>query len=613
MLNNRYKTTLITKADVVDRDSDKFKSMASALQNKYGFDLKPQMDLLYVKSCLVTAGEEFGINENDDVFTREQAWAARHTPVLKPANWQHQDKDILGVVYSIEARTLDGQVIPFDQEEPPAEEFEFYTEAVVFKLIHPERAEEIANRASANDLYVSMEAWFDDYEYGLYDASGKLQKIIARNEDTKFLDSHLRCKGGVGTYNNCRLGRILKDITFGGYGFVDKPANKRSIIEQVDAVPAAASIEDRVETLVREFLAKSEKEETGLVKTKASENEVVVSAADIKAAVAEVLAEHKNAEEKMAAEASLQAKAEQLGDANTALETDNTSLKEAVEAKDAEIEGLKEQVSELGEIAESLSASLKEVIAAAPALASEISGIDAVTDGDSAWNAKIALFKSMGSVMTAAASRIEELETEAAKAAQQTRANEVHGLLDGLLAESEVDALVAVASELSDDDYEAWSEEKALFSMALQEAHAAKKNPFEKKDEEGKDMKKEKKSDAASDGELTLVQKAIKARMEGLINHPGKEDLKSGVTPGAPGLSTPRHKIAGSAEADLTVLEQALAEDGVNPAGASMGEGAEGTDSDPYGFRSLAMTLTGNDEEGDEADKGDGPNFDPVS
>jgi hypothetical protein len=632
----KFKTVLAAKeAELLERGGEQYQTIASRVQEKYGFELQPQIDILYVKSCLVTAGEKYGINDNDDVFTREEAWAARHTPVLKPANWQHNDKDILGVVFSVEARTLDGRLIPFDQEEVPEEEFEFHTEAAIFKFIHPEKSKEIAERSAAGNLFVSMEAWFDDYQYGLYNEDGVLNQVIARNAETKFLDGHLKCKGGVGKYNNQRLGRVLQSITFGGFGFVDKPANKRSFIEEVgDVVPAAAShSEEQVERLLREVMSKIESsniQETAQMTTKANA-EGVVTSESIEAAVAKAFSEHKNAEAKAAAEEALRTKASQLTQANETLAEEKAQLDEAVKAKDNEISALKDQMNELSEVVESISAEIAKAQDSAPGI-SELAGIDGVSDGDSAWSAKLELFRKMGPAMAALADRNSELEVEVAKAAQATRASEVRGLFEGLMTETEVEALIATASELGEDEYVSWSQEKALFSLAL--TQAAKGDDMKGEEDEKMKGKKNpfgKKGKASEDEGLSLVQKAIRARMEGgggdeygsrssthLVNHPGGENMKSGVTPGAPGLSTPRHKIAGSAEADPNgVLAQAIAQGGINPAGANMSDnGVDGqSDDDVFGFRSLAADLTGYGEEDEDQSEADesGLNFDPVA
>jgi hypothetical protein len=45
-------------------------------------------DLYRVYSILVTSSW----NKNDDIFSPEEVWAARDTPVFKPTNLEHKDK-----------------------------------------------------------------------------------------------------------------------------------------------------------------------------------------------------------------------------------------------------------------------------------------------------------------------------------------------------------------------------------------------------------------------------------------------------------------------------------------------------------------------------------------
>jgi chromosome segregation ATPase len=71
---------------------------------------------------------------------------------------------------------------------------------------------------------------FKGFDYGLIDeTTGKFQ-ILTRSNNTSFLTKHLRAYGGNGQYENHKIGRVLRNITFSGKGYVDKPANPDSII-----------------------------------------------------------------------------------------------------------------------------------------------------------------------------------------------------------------------------------------------------------------------------------------------------------------------------------------------------------------------------------------------
>ena len=79
--------------------------------------------------------------------------------------------------------------------------------------------------------FVSMECLFPAFDYALQTSEGET-KIIERNEASAFLTKHLRAYGGEGTYENYRIGRLLRNLAFSGKGLVSKPANPRSIFDK---------------------------------------------------------------------------------------------------------------------------------------------------------------------------------------------------------------------------------------------------------------------------------------------------------------------------------------------------------------------------------------------
>lgn len=209
-----------------------------AFAAKFGESLQP--DLLYIESILVSTGE----NANDDVFLPDEMWKARSSPIYKPMDWEHntgeeitdntaEDKprhvvrnnQIIGVMYDTHVMTKDGRVIGTDVDSTIPSDFHIVNRGVVYKYLYPSVAKRIVRDAKAGRLFVSMEAWFKRYDFKVGD------KIIARNNDTAFLDQHLRANGGTGSFKTERVGRVLRDITFGGVGFVANPANKDSIIQ----------------------------------------------------------------------------------------------------------------------------------------------------------------------------------------------------------------------------------------------------------------------------------------------------------------------------------------------------------------------------------------------
>lgn len=194
-----------------------------------------QPDLALVVAILVSTGW----NLNDDIFTPEEVWKARNSPLHKPMNDNHDATKILGHI--VQSRVLDKIGNEINLEIPPAE-FDLEVAGVLYRAFPEliERIDEIIAKAKTGEMFVSMEAWFPDFGYGLIDANTGETKLVERTEATAFLTKHLKIYGGSGEYQGYKVGRVLKDIIFGAQGFVDTPANPESVIK-VAANKIAAS------------------------------------------------------------------------------------------------------------------------------------------------------------------------------------------------------------------------------------------------------------------------------------------------------------------------------------------------------------------------------------
>lgn len=213
-----------------------------------------QPDLMFMRSVLVSTGA----NKNDDVFLPDEMWKARATPVLKPVDWEHNTgrelteeeiaahpgmvvagNQIIGVMYNSYATDENGVII--DEDKSSASDFEIpenfhiVDEAVIYKGLFPKAAERVEKGAAANQLFVSMETWFDGYDYLVGN------KVVARNEETAFLEKNLKANGGDGVFGNDKVKRALRGLTFGGKGIVERPANEPSVIQSVTHEPMSAS------------------------------------------------------------------------------------------------------------------------------------------------------------------------------------------------------------------------------------------------------------------------------------------------------------------------------------------------------------------------------------
>jgi hypothetical protein len=151
---------------------------------------KDQPDLALVVAILVSTGW----NLNDDVFTPAEVWRARSSPLHKPMNDNHQAEKILGHI--VQTRPLDklGNEINTDENASPPAEFDIEVAGVLYKQFPElsERIDEIIVKAKAGEMFVSMEAWFPDFGYGVIDPATGNTKLIDRNEETAFLTKHLR-------------------------------------------------------------------------------------------------------------------------------------------------------------------------------------------------------------------------------------------------------------------------------------------------------------------------------------------------------------------------------------------------------------------------------------
>lgn len=190
-------------------------------------------DMYYVQSILVSSNW----NKNDDIFEPEEIWKAKNTPEHKPTNLNHDEKLIVGHIISNYPITEDGILIDTNT---PAENlpknFHILTGSVIYKAYTDpdlkERTKELIGAIENGTKYVSMECYFDNFDYGISDLATGSYKVVARDNNSAYLSKYLRAYGGSGEKDNYKIGRVLRNITFSGKGYVDKPANVNSVILQ---------------------------------------------------------------------------------------------------------------------------------------------------------------------------------------------------------------------------------------------------------------------------------------------------------------------------------------------------------------------------------------------
>lgn len=322
-------------------------------------------DLYYVQSILVTSSW----NKNDDIFSTEEVWAAKNTPEDKPTNLEHDENTIIGHIVSNWSITDDGILI--DENTPVEnlpEKFHIVTGSVIYKAYtNPELKERTAKLIAEIEngtKYVSMECMFKGFDYGLINEATGEYKILSRSDDTSFLTKHLRAYGGSGNYDNHKIGRVLRNITFSGKGYVDKPANPDSIIfskENFINLTKAKNTENNFSGVSEIRTNPMEINNMSLEKEMTELKEKVQAMADCSAATQEAAAQITELKDKIVAlESSIQSKDAELATTKSAYDELVASTEAAKKMSEEEMmkkeEEMKKAKSELDAALETVAA-----------------------------------------------------------------------------------------------------------------------------------------------------------------------------------------------------------------------------------------------------------------
>jgi len=306
-------------------------------------------DLYYVQSILVSSSW----NKNDDIFDKAEVWKARKTPEDKPTNLEHDENLIIGHITSNWPIDDDGNIIQetIDATELP-EKFHIVTGSVIYKAFSSpelkERAEKLIAEIENGTKYVSMECYFNGFDYGLIEKSTGNFKVLARDNNTAYLSKYLRAYGGQGEHEDYKIGRVLRNITFSGKGFVDKPANPDSIIfskkliddlldKKNDNLSNSGVIENKLTTIAEmENIIMNENIEKQVAEINSKLDTVSASCADEVKEAKALASELQTANQTL--EVSMKEKEEALTKANEAFEELKTSSDQALAEKSAELE-----------------------------------------------------------------------------------------------------------------------------------------------------------------------------------------------------------------------------------------------------------------------------------
>jgi hypothetical protein len=468
-------------------------------------------------------------------------------------NWQHNDEKILGAMYAVEARDLEGNTLSV--EEIDNQPIELVVQGVVWhQLPHIKvTAEEIVQRVERGDLFVSMECWFDDYEYGLYTHAGEFFDSMPRNPGTAFLEAHLRVNGGTGRYNNMRIGRALSGVSFGGIAFVDRPANKRSFILNhfaFDPMSTLEEVEANSDDLANQVITT-----TTLLR---NEEPMEVNMNDLNRAAASADQIAEGVEKALEARSRIEATERTKADLDTA------------QARVAELEG---KFALAAKALEQLQTAIDQAYAGATSnTPAEIAKIDKALEvkgdgsSDAVFAAKIAWIadsrKAVADALVenkdvqADTKLIEEntaLKAELTAIKTDLRTREITHLFAEILEMTEAEVAKFVEAGLakaSDEDYSEWLDEKMVFAKKMIE--------FKKKN------KKDDKADASDDAEAGLLSPSQRETSIEDLGATLRSDL--GRAP-ADMPRVPRSRISGSV-ADLDALFEEIDEPNLAAANA---------------------------------------------
>ena len=307
---------------------------------------KDQIDLFYLKSVLVSTGW----NKNDDVFDPSETWAARNTPEDKPFNYMHDEKDIIGHITGNSVVDFEGNALAEGLENPPSS-FNILTTAVIYKewsdVDQRSRIQKILAEIEDGKWFVSMECLFPNFDYALVDDDGGT-RVVPRNEASAFLTKHLRSYGGSGIYEDYRVGRLLRNLSFSGKGLVSKPANPRSVILEGNRFFDESEAQILTISSIKENLMSDTYEkqiadlQTKLEEAQATNEELTQKV------VAEKVAEFESTIQSL--EASIAEKAEtikSLSETNESLLNSTKQLEEAAKAMNEEMKEKTEEIQEM--------------------------------------------------------------------------------------------------------------------------------------------------------------------------------------------------------------------------------------------------------------------------
>jgi len=355
-----------TMPAMLDKDVSSSNTFSTDIKDIVAKASSDDDDVFKVYSILVSTSW----NKNDDVFSPDEVWASRETPLYKPTNLEHNEKEIVGNIIGNWPVDKNFDLLNSDiNSKDLPDVYHILVASVIYRQWQdPEykaRAEQLIREIQSGEKCVSMECIFKGFDYAVESPDGEYH-VIARGENTAFLTQHLRAYGGGGVYQDHKVGRLLRNITFSGKGFVANPANPDSIIFNSDrdfpfskasCIDGLCFNKKGVSNIVVENPISEPKQESEM--SDYLEKEV----ADLKVALESSKAEVKELTEKLS-EASVKEYETQIEELKASLEnveTEKQSFVTVAEAAEEKVTSLEATIAELTEKLNQAEAMMREM------------------------------------------------------------------------------------------------------------------------------------------------------------------------------------------------------------------------------------------------------------
>ena len=228
-MEEKNKFYLTASMEEVEPTEDLQKEVASVINLPDGADKQP--DLSYFSSIFVSSGE----NLNHAFFLGSELVDAKDSIVSKALDIEHDEKKIIGHIYSSEFTDLDGNKLNIEElastETATLDTQDMHIQ--IGSIVYKNRFQEIAKKIQKKKYCVSMECYYSDFDI-------KVGDVIIPKEDANALGIEISDNSIFGKKAKVMkagkeiaegtIARVLRGICFSGCGIVKNPANPSSVI-----------------------------------------------------------------------------------------------------------------------------------------------------------------------------------------------------------------------------------------------------------------------------------------------------------------------------------------------------------------------------------------------